>query len=409
MRINLRIVRKSIIYWGVILILVMFTDTLWIRNISSNRFFIIIGMGGIAAILAIFRCRKSNLKMVMYFIIPIILSMIVNADFDMLLFFKMALILICWAIVTKMDMQKIINYYISYTVFIAIFSLVCMIFRTTITSMSFIPTINSGSYGTKALFFTNVKIGIGNLYFLRNQGPFWEPGAYQAYLNIALMFLLFGNYKRKHKSVEMLILIVAVASTISTTGYFVLGLVILAKMVIRDNTSVLTKFATAALLLGVVLIALKNEAINYLLFDKMSLNSVNNISNVTRLYSVVQNGKGILRNPIFGVSPDKYSTLFTESSTVLGTVSIGVNTTTSLSVWALYGVAYFVIYNVGLIYFVKSFREKTLASILLIVAIFIIYNTENMNYSLFFTLIPFWGIYRKAGGLSEVSNNHDCV
>ena len=409
MKISLRKVRQNLLYFGVLLILVMFTDTLWIRNISGNRFYIVIGIGIVVALWTLWHCKKTDIVKIAYFVVPIILSMMVNFDFNTLLFFRIALILICWGLMKKTDMNRLMNNYISFMVFIAMFSLICMIFRSSIVSMSIIPTIDSGTYGTKALFFTNVKIGTGNLYFLRNQGPFWEPGAYQAYLNIALMFLLFGDFKRKNKPIDILILIIAVISTISTTGYLVLGLLILAKMVTRENTSLLSKVSIASLLVVIVIVAVNNETINYLLFDKMSSSSANNISNATRLYSILQNGKGIMQNPLFGISPSKYSKLFSESHSVLGAVSTGVNTTTSLSVWALYGVVFFFVYNAGIMYFVKFFKEKFMSTLLLIVALFVIFNTENMNYSLFFTLIPFWGFYRKGGGSFEGGSNNNRV
>lgn len=406
MRINLRLIKRNILYMALILILVMFTDSLWIRNISANRFYIIIGLGVAALFLGLQHCKKKYLQKLSLLLVPIAISMIVNWDFNTLILFKMAIICICWLIATKTDLRKLTNSYISLMLFIAVFSLICMLFRHQIVEMSFIPTIDSGSYGTKALFFTNVKIGTGNLYFLRNQGPFWEPGAYQAYLNVAIMLLLFTNVERRHRNVELLILCGTVVSTISTTGYMVLGVLILAKMFMKDNASWKSKLGIAVILLVVVLVALNNDTINYLLFDKMSKGSSNNISNATRLYSIIQNCNGILQNPIFGIGPRKYSALFTQSTSFLGAVSVGVNTTTSLSVWALYGIVYFIAFNAGLIYFTGILGKRSMAKVFLLIAVFMIYNSENLNYSLFFNLLPILGVYVRGGILNE---NSDCI
>lgn len=290
-------------------------------------------------------------------------------------------------------------------VFIAIFSLVCMLLRQAIVAMDFIPTIDSGSYGTKILFFSNVKIGTGNLYFLRNQGPFWEPGVYQAYLNIALIFLLFSEVKRKQKIIDITILCITVISTISTTGYIVLGIILIAKLFSVEHTTIRSKLLISVGFIVIVLITLNNETINFLLFDKMNFSSENSISNVTRLYSIIQNGKGIIQNPIFGIGPQAYATLFEESTSIWGAVSTGVNTTTSLSVWALYGVLYFIIFNLGLFFFSKSFGESKVVVILIFIAILIIYNTENLNYSIFFNFLTLCGFLKKGGNLFESSSN----
>lgn len=394
MAIHLDKLKQNAIYYAVILVLVMFTDTLWIRNVSFNRFYLIILIGIIvlfSLLMGLFYCNRSDFFTLCVTILPIILAMVVNMDFDTLIFFKIAVIIICWSIIVKYDMNKMLNCYIDFMIFISVFSLICMLFRQNIIALDFLPTINSGTYGTKALFFTNVKIGSGNVYFLRNQGPFWEPGVYQAYLNMAIMFLLFGKTERKHKKLGVLILCITVASTLSTTGYLVLGVLLLIKVFTSDASSFGSKLGLFFLLCIVVVVAFNNETVRYLLFDKMRASSSNSISSATRLYSVTQNLSGIASNPIFGLAPDKYLLLFSESTSVFGDVSLGVNTTTSLSVWALYGIVYFIIFNVGLIFFVKSFNNKSITNICLLVAIFIIYNTENVNYSLFFNFISIWG------------------
>ncbi len=409
MKIHLRPIKKNIMYFVFVFILVMFTDTLWIRYINGNRFYLVIVLGIGTLLIGLNHCTKNDFKKLMCFIVPVILTMFVNLDFNLLIIFKVAIICVCWTVATKAELSKLINCYISFMVFIAVFSLICMAFRQTITAVDFIPTINSGTYGTKALLFTNVKIGTGNLYFLRNQGPFWEPGAYQAYLNLAIIFLFFGNAERKNRNIEILILCITVISTISTTGYMALGIIMLAKIFSKDTSSLRSKFIIVAMFLAIALIAVNNETINYLLFDKMNSASNNNISNATRLYSIMQNTKGILWNPVFGIGPSKYSTLFTESKSILGSISVGVNTTTSLSIWALYGMAYFVFFNGGIIYFAKSLGDKFLPTIFILIALFMIYNSENLNYSLFFNWIVVLGYCKKRGELYEDSNNINSI
>lgn len=62
---------------------------------------------------------------------------------------------------------------------------------------------------------------------LRNSGMFWEPGAFQGYLILALIFL--GFHKRHISKTKYLrslfILCVAVITTLSTTGFIALSLV----------------------------------------------------------------------------------------------------------------------------------------------------------------------------------------
>lgn len=58
----------------------------------------------------------------------------------------------------------------------------------------------------------------GEFFINRNAGMFWEPGAFQGFLNIALFF---SFYLQNHKYLflKRLILVIAVITTFSTTGY----------------------------------------------------------------------------------------------------------------------------------------------------------------------------------------------
>ena len=123
----------------------------------------------------------------------------------------------------------------------------------------------------------------------------------------------------------------------------------------------------------------------------------------------MQNITGILSDPIFGIAPQKYAALFAQSTSAFGEVSVGVNTTTSLSVWALYGIVYFIVFNLGLFYFSKSMKHTLFVTILLFVALLVIYNSESMNYSLFFNFLPILGYYKKGGDLFENSRYNNCI
>lgn len=63
----------------------------------------------------------------------------------------------------------------------------------------------------------------------RNAGMFWEPGAFQGYLNLALIFLAFikSEIPKKDYQFSFFILSAAVLTTLSTTGYIVYTLQLL--------------------------------------------------------------------------------------------------------------------------------------------------------------------------------------
>lgn len=73
---------------------------------------------------------------------------------------------------------------------------------------------------SNSLFFNFTRV-----HPMRNSGCMWEPGAFAALLIIALLLLQF--YSSEKKSREKIIISLGLLTTISTTGYLLLGLILL--------------------------------------------------------------------------------------------------------------------------------------------------------------------------------------
>lgn len=69
--------------------------------------------------------------------------------------------------------------------------------------------------------------GMNGMIIPRNSGPFWEPGAFQGFINIGILFLLFNvdKGKIKNKLLYFLIFVITLVTTKSATGYLVLLLI----------------------------------------------------------------------------------------------------------------------------------------------------------------------------------------
>ena len=99
---------------------------------------------------------------------------------------------------------------------------------TSITS-SFLPELELNDYTRYAnhLFLvdmTHSAYGENLFYSGRNSGIFWEPGAYQVILNIALFSHLSNN---KTLDIISLVLIFTILTTFSTSGYLILSMTLL--------------------------------------------------------------------------------------------------------------------------------------------------------------------------------------
>lgn len=79
----------------------------------------------------------------------------------------------------------------------------------------------------------------GLVYGARNCGPFWEPGAFQGFLNLSLWFELTLNRKRDlYWKIRVAVFIITVLTTLSTGGYVVLFSILLFYFIqVKKNNS----------------------------------------------------------------------------------------------------------------------------------------------------------------------------
>ena len=98
---------------------------------------------------------------------------------------------------------------------------------------SLLPSTSAGSIG----IYTFQTPSEYSNYRLRNCGMFWEPGAFAGYINVAFMLFInnLSELFRKHRG-KVVILLLALLSTLSTTGYVCFGLIMLF-YVIESNVS----------------------------------------------------------------------------------------------------------------------------------------------------------------------------
>ena len=70
----------------------------------------------------------------------------------------------------------------------------------------------------------------------RNHSIFWEPGAYQFFLNTALFINVY--YQKKLFTKKNIILVISVLTTFSTSGYFILLLILFDYFVIKRKRNI---------------------------------------------------------------------------------------------------------------------------------------------------------------------------
>lgn len=155
--------------------------------------------------------------------------------------------------------------------------------------------------------------------FLRNWGPFREPGVFQAFVAFSLMY---GMFRKKRVSLwSILFHILAIATTFSTTGYIVLMLIVGATIVQKKETMHNWALYKAILVIGCLgafyLVFFTNVLfssgdMSYAsVFGKL-FDGLSNTSMGSRMASIWVNIRMYLERPFFGGGMTFVASRFTE-------------------------------------------------------------------------------------------------
>jgi len=171
-------------------------------------------------------------------------------------------------------------------------------------AISIFPKMPCGVLDAYDLFFCvirDIRSGPLRLYSFA-----WEPGAYQTFLNIAI---LIAGMQKKHRLINLAILYTALVLTFSTTGYIVgiMNIAILIFAVNIDNKQKIKKYILIASAAGLVFLAVATATgitqyvFNKVLgmFDGLSSNGVSTSS--ARVDSLFYPLVAFINNPLLGV------------------------------------------------------------------------------------------------------------
>lgn len=184
------------------------------------------------------------LKVILWFLVVEILQFLLINNYDPKLIIGTQLRLLVGLFIVSITKVKFINYYINIIYF---FSIVSFVF--------FIPCVISPSvyhffvdnvcpffvspFAEPDIFYesppTNILFCFHEVIIAeyRNPGPFWEPGAFAVFLNLALIFNLI--IEKKFWTKKNIILSIALISTLSTSGFIAFFVLVFAFFTINQT------------------------------------------------------------------------------------------------------------------------------------------------------------------------------
>ncbi|MEG0408463.1 MAG: hypothetical protein RR623_06270 [Bacilli bacterium] len=295
------------------------------------------------------------------------------------------------------EIKDFINTFCNVILFLAIFSLgiycVNIFAPYVIKELPYLGNVYSYSAEIHDSFFSVAITGAQNI---RNYGIAWEPGAFSLLLCVSLLFELTFfkviDYRR------IWILIIAVATTFSTTGYFVVAgflysILLSKKIVSRREKNI-------AIIIFIIIISfyffVPNEIYN-LVFSKLRGLFSGDSSNLVfttkaRINAVIYPIMAFFNSPLVGIGYEQFSIL---NKTMCG----GLATNTILNWYAVLGAFFGVPCTFGLLRFIvlsmKKIKIPRMGIGIAIVSMILLLSTESLlRISLVYIFI-FWGFQSK--------------
>lgn len=248
--------------------------------------------------------------------------------------------------------------------------------------------------------YSNLIFYVDTTHYNRNTGMFWEPGAFQSFICLALLFEVDRDDLRIK---NIFILILTLITTYSTTGYIGLML-ILTYWYVNKGTNMKVKIAMFIGIISVVLFVYFNPTINSLLFADSLSNGQSTVFG--KLLNFFKSNSSA-STPILTSSDIRYNSIFEVLRAFLERPLIGygyqglidrtylftrgMNTCTFINWFATYGFLYGLISFVGIIRLAIKTNKFVLCRILFVIILFVLTMSENYVQNPFFFMVVLYG------------------
>lgn len=329
-------------------------------------------------------------RMDIFVIASIVISALLCHSISSTAFYLSQIILIVFArlLSHRISFERFVYYFIKIMKIIAIVSLIGFVFSSFFVSLGFIPTLkNTAGNQFKFLFFTNIPIrGVSAR---RNWGPFWEPGCFQYYINMATLFSLF--FQQKTWKFDVTLFVLTTMTTLSGASILPLPFIVLAYLFSQSENR---KGKMSSLIFVAIITVAFCYAIGTGYFDEI-INKVVGTGDVVsksagyRVGTMLGNMKAAIMHPLFGATPSVQEEIRRETIHSLNGVFSQGNVNTITGYFSYYGVivgTYFTrkIYRItGLI------NANTLSRIFAFIAIVIMTSNENLMQSMLLIVLMY--------------------
>lgn len=395
---NGAVINSPRIYFVFMLLFVLSTDSFWTytweNRLPYNIINIAIVFMAVACAIVIFVNGKDiavkRLAAVLTAFVGVSICMIARTEFSLGYIHKLAYPLMGVFLSMALDLKKFARAFVHVMMFLAVWSLVLYLLAQ-FKLEEYLPIVkNIGGLELHNGIFG--FIAVHGDFLVRNWGVFWEPGAFQAYLCLALIFDLF--LLKDNKPIVMTVLSLTIVTTLSTTGIISLGMILLLYFIsVKDRECLLNKKVLIVAAIVVIAALLLSEKLQNMIFSKLDFDDINESSSFgARYYSIIGNLKIAFKEGLFfGTGVENYNAIYVNTLSGMGYTKDMSNTNTILCDLVRFGWLVGIVEILMVIKFSKKLGQNKLQRIGIALIIFIILFMENFSYSLFWMSVLYFG------------------
>lgn len=377
---------KHMEYIVVFIVFYLNYDAALISDTSLPFQVLMFGLQGITFIALFNRPRlyRCDTKILLLMAFIILLCGLLH-DFNSLTYpYRIFLLALCFQYVTKLEFTKVQKAFVNITFVFALISIIFHLMLNITGTIGFAHEFSNGYviYGTNYVFSYLVHAPF------RNEGIFREPGAYQIYLNIAL--LCYYNMHR-HKVIDKysFVLILAVFTSLSTAGILLTSAIVGLRYLHSAGRSIMT---TMVFVLFLILAYWGISSMSDRIFGKLAMGIGESGSVFARYYSIFLPMKIALDYPIFGCGAMEFNSIIGTYRVNGQALSVNEITNTFTVNFAttgvLLGILYLFFFCKGALKLCNSMKH----GILYMAVAALLYFNENCLYSVLFSYIVVLGL-----------------
>jgi hypothetical protein len=207
-------------------------------------------------------------------------------------------------------------------------------------------------------------------YYIRNFGLFREPGVYQFFLLIPLIYELLLR-KVKLRYFNLTVIIITLISTFSLAGLGIMGLIIiifiikliLDKKITRKITLILSIIGVS-FIFSLIVLYFKNDNFYWIVRESIKKLFTVNDSTSSRLKSIFNNISLFIRSPLWG------------NDFALVQYASEHNTNTTISVFAIFGIFTGALHVWFQYLFAKMISDRNTIKLLMLIALILMINSQ---------------------------------